>query len=152
MSVANVANAVNTPLNNLNWTIPWTNFQYFTWYAGNNAWFPAGAQNDPAFPQTPVQASWGSTNVFAPAAGTYQFTVVSILNADSAIIHFNLNGVDTYFDCYAAGADAKSLVWTQSLLQGNNTISMDTLTKNVLSSDYQIRLLLDGILVSYAGP
>lgn len=131
-----------------NTVVPWTNFQYLTWYEGNNAWFPAGAQNDPAFPQPPLPANFGSTNLFVPFAGTYQFTVVTMTYPDSAILHFNINGVDTYVDAYAASGDGISYVWTQALVAGNNIIAFDALTKNPSSTDYQVRLRLAGLMVA----
>lgn len=150
MTTNNSINSVIGPTqNNLNWVVPWTDFQFVTWYDGNSAWFPAANQNDPPFPQPTLPIDLGTTNVYAPLAGTYQFTVVTITETDSAILHFNINGIDTYIDAYAGSAGAISYVWDQSLLAGNNSIAFDALTKNPSSSDYQVRLLLSGILVSF---
>lgn len=135
--------------NNLNWIIPFTNFQYFTLYPDITSWFPAVAQNDPAFPQPPLQASWGSTDVFAPVVGVYQFTLVILTGPTQGILHVDINGVDTNIDAYSSGNTSKSYVWSQSLVQGNNTMSLDTLTKNILSTDYGVAFLGTGITVAF---
>lgn len=129
--------------------IPWTNFQYVTWYDGNSAWFPAANQNDPPFPQPTLPFDFGSTNVYAPLAGTYQFTVVTVTNSDSAILTFSINGIDTTIDAYSPTPGAISYVWTQSLLAGNNEIAFSALTKNLSSTDYQVRLSLLGMAVVF---
>lgn len=135
--------------NTLNQIIPWTNWQYFIYHASYRGWCSTVEQNLYPPVETPGPRNFGSTKCYAPVAGVYRFSITYGLNNGFGILHLNVNNADTFLDCYSQDYEVMSYVWTQNLVQGENIITFDCLTKNEDSSYYQIIVYEVGLSISY---
>ena len=147
---------MSTVNNSINYTgantfvIPWMSWDYFVFANGNVAWSQSTSLNGD--PYTGPSQDYGTVPLIIPQSGVYRFCMTLVQYLNQAITTFVINGVTTNIDGYNTGTNSMSYAWEQTLTAGTYDIDLNNLTKNALSTDYQMLLQGDGLLVTYMGP